>query len=91
MIFDNYPGGNEEASMADEETEMALEEATMSDREKTAWLALIAMAVTFGPYFALVASGALPREALPNLRQLVLFGVVALANGLVVGIGYLSQ
>jgi hypothetical protein len=75
--------------MAYEEAEMAYEEAKMPFREKTAWLALIAMVVTFGPYFAIVALGLLPKEALPNLRQLGLFGVTAVLQGLIIGVGYL--
>jgi hypothetical protein len=75
--------------MAHEEVELTYEESKMPYREKIAWLALIAMAVTFGPYFAIVASGSLPREALPDLRQLGLFGVAAVAQGLIVGAGYL--
>ena len=75
--------------MAYEEAAVANEEAKMPYREKTAWLTLIAMIVTFGPYFAVVALGFLPREALPNLRQLGLFAVAAIAYGLILGVGYL--
>ena len=75
--------------MVYEEAEMADEEAKMPYREKTAWLTLIAMVVTFGPYFAIVALGFLPREALPNVRQLGLYAVAAVAYGLILGIGYL--
>ncbi|HUY79170.1 MAG TPA: hypothetical protein VMV29_20550 [Ktedonobacterales bacterium] len=50
---------------------------------------MTATTVTFGPYFAVVASGVLPREALPNVRQLGLFAVVAVAQGIIQGIGYL--
>jgi hypothetical protein len=60
----------------------------MPYREKTAWLSLIAMAVTFGPYFAIVATGS-HSEALPNLRQLGLFAIAAIAQMLVLGIGHL--
>ena len=60
----------------------------MSYREKTAWLSLIAMAVTFGPYFTIVAMRSLP-EALPNLRQLGLFAVAAIAQMLILGAGHL--
>jgi len=91
IFFDNHPAINrwrsEEANMAYSEVEMVDEEAKMPYREKTAWLTLIAMAVTFGPYFVIVALGVLPREALPDLRQLGLFGVAAVAYGLIVGIG----
>lgn len=61
----------------------------MSYREKIAWLSLIAMAVTFGPYFAIVAMGTLPARQLPDIRHLVLFGVAAVVQGLIVGVGYL--
>jgi hypothetical protein len=57
-------------------------------REKTAWLSLIAMAVTFGPYFTIVAMRSLP-GALPNLRQLELFAVAAIAQMLILGAGHL--
>lgn len=59
----------------------------MPYREKTAWLSLIAMAVTFGPYFTIVAS--LHSESLPNLRQLGLFAVAAIAQMLILGLGHL--
>jgi hypothetical protein len=73
--------------MGHEEAHMAYEETKMPYREKTAWLSLIAMAVTFGPYFAIVAAGVLPNEALPNLRQLVFYGVAAIAQVIILGIG----
>jgi hypothetical protein len=57
-------------------------------REKTAWLSLIAMTVTFGPYFTFVALRSLP-EALPNLRQLELFAAAAIAQMLILGAGRL--
>ena len=75
--------------MTYQEPEMVHEEMKLPYREKTAWLALVAMVVTFGPYFAVVASGVLPREALPNLRQLGLFGAIAVAQGIIQGIGHL--
>ena len=60
----------------------------MPYREKTAWLSLIAMAVTFGPYFTIVAMRSLP-GALPNVRQLGLFAVAAIAQMLILGAGRL--
>lgn len=60
----------------------------MSHREKTAWLSLIALAVTFGPYFAMVAINP-PSGALPNLRQLGLYATVAIAQLLILGAGHL--
>ncbi len=75
--------------MTYEEARMAREEAHMPYREKIAWLSLIAMAVTFGPYFTIVATGVLPKEALPDVRQLIIFGVAAVAQALIIGAGYL--
>jgi hypothetical protein len=57
-------------------------------REKTAWLSLIAMAATFGPYFAIAATGRFHDEALPNLRQLGLFAAAAIAQMLVLAAGH---
>jgi hypothetical protein len=56
-------------------------------REKTAWLSLIAMAVTFGPYFTITAAGS--AAAVPNLRQLGLFAVAAVVEMVILGIGHL--
>lgn len=61
----------------------------MSYREKTAWLSLVAMAVAFGPYFAIVESGLIPKDPLPNLRLLGLFAAAAFVQLLVLGIGNL--
>jgi hypothetical protein len=61
----------------------------MPYREKTAWLSLLAMLVTFGPYFTLVATRALPSEPMPNLRQLSLFAVTAIVQMFILGIGHL--
>jgi hypothetical protein len=60
----------------------------MSYREKVAWLSLLAMAVTFGPYFTSVAAGVFRPEALPNLRQLGVFGAAAIVQMLILGIGH---
>lgn len=60
----------------------------MPYREKTAWLSLIAMALTFGPYFTLAAASP-PGEAVPNLRQIGLFGVAAIVQLLILGGGHL--
>jgi hypothetical protein len=61
----------------------------MPYREKIAWLSLVAMAVTFGPYFAVAAAGPFQHEALPNLGQLGLFAAAAIAQMLVLGAGHL--
>ncbi|HEY0076656.1 MAG TPA: hypothetical protein VGB77_21375 [Abditibacteriaceae bacterium] len=60
----------------------------MPYREKIAWLYLIAMAATFGPYFTVVAANP-PGEALPNLRQLGLYAVTACVQMLILGVGHL--
>ena len=56
-------------------------------QRKTAWLSLLAMAVTFGPYFTMTATRA--SEPLPNLRQLGLFAVTAIVQMLILGVGHL--
>jgi hypothetical protein len=60
----------------------------MPYREKIAWLFLIAMAVTFGPYFVIVSVSP-PGEALPNLHQLALYAVAAIAQMLILGAGHI--
>jgi cytochrome b561 len=63
----------------------------MPYREKTAWLMLLAMTFTFGPYFAMVAAGAGPvaSEAAPNFRQLGLFAMTVFLELVILGIGHL--
>jgi hypothetical protein len=61
----------------------------MPYREKTAWLSLFAMLVTFGPYFTLVATRYFPSAPLPNLRQLAWYAVTALVQLLILGVGHL--
>jgi hypothetical protein len=61
----------------------------MSYREKIAWLSLIAMGVTYGPYFKLVARGPGAWEPLPHLHPLGLFALVSLVRMLILGAGYL--
>jgi hypothetical protein len=61
----------------------------MPYREKTAWLSLFAMAVTFGPYFAVVAGRRFPDASLPDLKLLGLFAAAATAQMLVLGAGRL--
>lgn len=61
----------------------------MPYREKIAWLSLIAMALTFGPYFAVVAAGTFHAAAMPNLPQLALYGAAAIVQMLVLGAGHL--
>ena len=59
----------------------------MPYREKTAWLSLLAILVTFGPYFAIVGAGMIPEAALPNLRQLGLFAVTTIVQMLIIAGG----
>jgi hypothetical protein len=61
----------------------------MPYREKTAWLSLLAMVVTFGPYFTMIATRSLPSEPMPNLRQLGLLAVTAVVQMLILGVGNL--
>jgi len=61
----------------------------MPYREKIAWLSLAAMIVTFTPYFVITAQEHPAAEALPNLRQLFLYGAAAVARMAILGVGYL--
>ncbi|MGA9474176.1 MAG: hypothetical protein WBV36_17045 [Terriglobales bacterium] len=61
----------------------------MPYREKTAWLSLLAMAITFGPYFTMTAMHLLPSEPMPNLRQLALFAATAIVEMVILGVGHL--
>ena len=45
--------------------------------------------VTFGPYFAVIASGGLPGDAVPDLRKLGVYAGVALSQVVILGIGHL--
>jgi hypothetical protein len=58
-------------------------------REKVAWLSLTAMALTFGPYFTLVATNRHPGAELPNLPQLGLFAATVALQALILLIGHL--
>lgn len=61
----------------------------MSYREKIAWLSLIAAAVAFGPYFAIVAAGTFEGIPLPNLPQMGLFASAAAVQVAILGVGHL--
>jgi hypothetical protein len=61
----------------------------MPYREKLAWLSLAAMAVTFGPYFTVIAAGGLPGDAVPDLHKLGVYAAVALSQAVILGIGHL--
>lgn len=66
------------------------ERETIPYREKVAWLSMMAMLLTFGPYFTLVASGYFPEKPLPDLRQLAGYAITAavqvtiLVSGLII-------
>ncbi len=60
----------------------------MPFREKTAWLTLIAIAVTFGPYFAVVAARGRAASEVPGLHELGLFAVVVIVQVIVVAAGH---
>ncbi len=59
----------------------------MPYREKTAWLTLIAIALTFGPYFSIVGARHVA-SALPDLRLLGLFALAVVAQVIIMGAGY---
>jgi hypothetical protein len=61
----------------------------MSYREKIAWLSLIAMGGTYGPYFKLATRGPGAWEPLPHLHPLGLFAAVSLVRMVILGAGYL--
>lgn len=60
----------------------------MSYREKLAWLSLVAMAVTYGPYFTLAALTP-PTTALPDLSRLGVFAATALSHMVIILVGRL--
>lgn len=60
----------------------------MPYREKTAWLTLIAIALTFGPYFGVVAARGHAASAVPDLHQLALFAIAVVAQVIIMAAGY---
>jgi TRAP-type C4-dicarboxylate transport system permease large subunit len=60
----------------------------MSYREKVAWLFLLAIVVTYGPYFTLVGTGYFPPKPLPDLTQLAGFGITTLLQAIILLAGY---
>jgi hypothetical protein len=61
----------------------------MPYREKTAWLSLIAIALVFGPYFAIVSMQTPQPPGLPSPSLIGLFAAAAVARMLILGVGYL--
>ncbi len=61
----------------------------MPYREKIAWLSLIAMGVTFVPYFAIVASGRFADNPLPNLPLMACFAATTITQMIILGVGHL--
>ena len=59
----------------------------MPYREKIAWLSLLAIAVTYGPYFTLVMLH--PAGAVPDFHQLGAFAKTALSQMVILGLGTL--
>jgi len=60
----------------------------MAYREKTAWLGLIGMLITFGPYFAWVKLTS-PSLETPNLGLMAVYAGVAGAYAVISIVGYL--
>lgn len=60
----------------------------MSYREKVAWLSLLAMAVTFGPYFTITALNP-PDATLPNFAQMKLLAITTITQVIILAIGHL--
>jgi hypothetical protein len=59
----------------------------MSYREKLAWLSLVAMALTFGPYFAVAGRAAQMDRPMPNLHLLWLYALAACIQMAIQGVG----
>lgn len=60
----------------------------MTYREKFAWLSLAAIAVTYGPYFAITAANR-PDAEVPNLGQLRLFAITMVVQMAILIVGRL--
>lgn len=61
----------------------------MTYREKLAWLSLLGLLVTFGPYFVITAQNPPAPNDLPNLGQMLKFGIAAGGYALLTGAAYL--
>ncbi|HYE42742.1 MAG TPA: hypothetical protein VEA15_05050 [Caulobacteraceae bacterium] len=57
----------------------------MAYREKLAWLTLLAMALTFGPYFVWIGINP-PEPGLPNLRAMATYAVVGTSYAVLTGL-----
>ena len=58
----------------------------MPYREKTAWLTLAAIVITFTPYFMIVA--ATPPNAVSTVRQLGIFAIVVVVQVIILAVGH---
>ena len=58
-----------------------------SHRERAAWLHLVAMGVSYGPYFTLMALRP-PTAPLPDLRTMGAFTVTVVVQVIVLGVGH---
>jgi hypothetical protein len=58
-----------------------------SHRERAAWLHLVAMTVSYGPYFSLMALQP-PTAPLPDLRTMSAFAVTVTVQVIVLGMGH---
>jgi hypothetical protein len=61
----------------------------MPYREKTAWLSLISNVLAYGPYFLIIGAHYHLDTPLPNLPELAIFGIAAIASAIILGIGHL--
>ncbi len=61
----------------------------MPYREKTAWLSLISNVLAYGPYFLIIGVHYHLGAPLPNLPELAIFGIAAIASAIILGIGHL--
>ena len=61
----------------------------MPYREKSTWVYLVAILLSFGPYFALVAAGHVPMEGLPNLRMMGYYASACVAQVIMLAGGHI--
>lgn len=69
-------------------TDMHPDSPPMPHRERVAWLSLIAIALTFGPYTLFITTSP-PTAPLPDLRTMAFFAATTLSQALLLGIGHL--